>query len=155
MHIRPIKHDELSELLRLYSFLNPEDPPLSEDIAKDAWDTIFADKNLNYFVALIDSKIVASCMLAIIPNLTRGGRPFAVMQNVVTDPAYRGRGIASELLSFANEFAWEQKCYQVLLQTGRPETHDFYRKVGFQDDVKTGFVIKPGVAGNSMARGSA
>lgn len=144
MQVRFIKTEELSELLDLYRFLNPSDPEVSvSDALRTEWVKWINDPNLHYFVIEQDGKLAASCMLAIIPNLTRGVRPFGVVQNVVTHPEYRGRGFASALLKAANEFAWSRNCYQVLLQTGRPETHDFYRRAGYRDDVKTGFVAKP------------
>jgi GNAT superfamily N-acetyltransferase len=151
MQVRPIRHEELPDLIRLYSFLNPDDPKLEVDMdLTQKWDEIFENDNLHYFVAEVDSRLVASCMLAVIPNLTRGSRPFGVMQNVVCDPEFRGRGIASALLEYANEFAWAENCYQILLQTGRPETHGFYRGVGYRDDIKTAFVIKPEAVANSI-----
>ena len=144
MKIRFIRHEELPELLDLYQHLNIEDPPLSIDSnIEKTWSSIIVDPKLHCFVVQEDSRLVASCMLAIIPNLTRGARPFGVVQNVVTHPKYRGRGIGSSLLKRVNEFAWENNCYQLLLQTGRQETHRFYKTAGYRDDVKTGFVAKP------------
>jgi ribosomal protein S18 acetylase RimI-like enzyme len=81
-------------------------------------------------------------MLDIVPNLTRGVRPFAVLQNVVTHCDYRGQGIGQLLNSHALAFAWEHNCYQVLVQTGRPEVVGFYEKLGFRKD-KIGMVAKP------------
>lgn len=144
MQLRRIQADELPKLLELYRFLNPTDPEVSIDESLlSEWHKWLEDPNLHYFVAVEAEQLVSSCMLAIVPNLTRGVRPFGVIQNVVTHPSFRGRGFASELLRYANEFAWSRNCYQVLLQTGRPETHEFYRRAGYRDDIKTGFVAKP------------
>lgn len=144
MTIRFVRNEEFPQLLELYQYLNVEDPVLDiETEVLDTWNSIMQDQKLHCFVVEEDSKLVGSCMLAIIPNLTRSAKPFGVVQNVITHPDYRGRGIGSSLLQKVNEFAWENNCYQILLQTGRKETHDFYRKAGYRDDIKTGFVAKP------------
>ena len=144
MKIRFIEPDELPQLLELYQFLNPEDPVVAvSDSLKTTWQAIIEDPKLYYFVAEQESRLVGTCMLAIIPNLTRGVRPFGIIQNVVSHPDHRGKGIGKRLLKAANEHAWQNNCYQVLLQTGRDDTHSFYQSAGFRSDVKTGFVAKP------------
>jgi GNAT superfamily N-acetyltransferase len=89
---------------------------------------------------------VASATLLIVPNLTRGVRPYALIENVVTDPAWRQRGIATYLLRAAQQMAWDANCYKVMLLTGRNDdgTLHFYLGAGFRDDEKTGFVARPG-----------
>jgi GNAT superfamily N-acetyltransferase len=83
--------------------------------------------------------------LIVIPNLTRGARPYGLIENVVTHPEYRKQGIGSNLLRYALRLAWEKQCYKVMLLTGRKqeETLRFYESVGFQRGIKTGFVAKP------------
>jgi len=40
-------------------------------------------------------------------------------------------------------FAWQQRCYKVMLLTGRPEVVGFYQQVGFQTEGKIGLIAKP------------
>lgn len=47
------------------------------------------DTNHHTIVAEEDEKIVFSCVCVIIPNLTHGQRPYAYVENVITDEAYR------------------------------------------------------------------
>jgi GNAT superfamily N-acetyltransferase len=93
----------------------------------------------------VDGRLVASCILVVVPNLTRGGRPFGVIENVVTHREYRRRGIGSELLHHALDLAWEAGCYKVMLLSGmhRVESHAFYESVGFQKGAKIGFEARP------------
>jgi len=49
--------------------------------------------------------LVASCALAIIANLTRGARPYAVIENVVTHESYRRRGLGTAVLHHAVDLA--------------------------------------------------
>ena len=71
---RRITAAELPELLGLYAILHPEDPvvdPSGADVQR-IWAEILADANLRYYVAEEEKKIVATCTLTLIPNLTRG-----------------------------------------------------------------------------------
>ena len=77
-----------------------------------------------------------------VPNLTHGGRPYGLIENVVTRPDCRNRGLATACLDFARALAAEQGCYKLMLMTGskRESTLDFYRKAGYRSDQKTAFV---------------
>ena len=103
--IREIKETELDGLLRLYLHLHEQSVPEMSENLRNIWDSIMKDKNHHIIVKVIDDKIVASCVCVIIPNLTRGIRPYAFIENVVTDKAYRGKGYATECLNFAKEIA--------------------------------------------------
>ncbi|MGB7746906.1 MAG: GNAT family N-acetyltransferase [Verrucomicrobiia bacterium] len=143
--IRKIREDELPSLLSLYRHLHPGDPELA--VSKDVerlWHRIFSDSQLHYLVADVAGQIVSSCTLAIILNLTRGARPYGLIENVVTHPDFRRRGIGTRILQAALELAWKQDCYKVMLLTGRKDeaTLRFYQHAGFEAGVKTGFVAK-------------
>jgi GNAT superfamily N-acetyltransferase len=144
--LRTIHRDELPQLLDLYRHLHPSDPELSADgDIRALWERICADRNLHYFGAELDGTLVSACTLTIIPNLTRGAKPYGLVENVVTHPDYRRRGIATALMRHTLHFAWEQGCYKVMLLTGRkdPAVLRFYERAGFQGGVKTGFVAVP------------
>lgn len=147
MSSRLIDPEELPELLKLYAFLHPEDPVADPaDVAvQQLWKRILADPNFRYYVAVENGKVVSTCTLTIIPNLTRGLRPYGVIENVVTNPDYRRRGFATKVLLFALDEAWRTGCYKVMLETGSKEedTLRFYEKIGFQRGVKTGFIAYP------------
>jgi GNAT superfamily N-acetyltransferase len=84
-----------------------------------------------------------SCTLIVIPTLTRGGKPYALIENVVTDARYRGRGYGTRLLQAAVQAAWSADCYKVMLLTGskQPSTLKFYENAGFEQ-TKTGFQMR-------------
>ena len=146
LHIRAIEPHELPALLDLYRHLHAHDAPLPPDpILRQLWDEILGDPKLHYLVAELDGALVASCTMAIIPNLTRGARPYGVIENVVTHPAHRGRGIGTALMQAAVDLALARNCYKVMLLSNahRTEAHRFYEKLGFRGDLKTGFVLTP------------
>ena len=144
--LRKARQEDLSALLRLYGHLNPADPAVPVTTIVDAaWQQMLAQPGMQVFVAELAGAVVASVTLLIIPNLTRAVRPYALIENVVTDPAWRRRGIATQLLQLAQTTAWDAGCYKVMLMTGRKDeaTLRFYRHAGFSDSDKTAFVARP------------
>lgn len=85
---------------------------------------------------------VSTCTVAVIPNLTHGGKPYALVENVVTGAAHRGRGLASACLGEAEALARAAGCCKIMLMTGSREekTLRFYERAGYNRGIKTGFV---------------
>lgn len=143
--VRLIKSDELDQLMQLYQQLNPEDPrDFDNGILKDIWDSINNDPNLYYIVVEVGGKIVSTCNISIIKNLTRNLRPYGLIENVVTDSNYRKKGYATQALDRAIEIAKQNNCYKVMLMTSskNEDTLRFYEKAGFIRGIKTGFILK-------------
>lgn len=135
--------DDLDAVLALLAQLNPEDAPLDPATARTTWAAILAQPGVATLVATLDGAVVACLTLVVVPNLSRCARPYAMIENVVTDAAHRGRRIGRTLLDAALRQAWGQDAYKVMLMTGskKPETLGFYRAAGFTDD-KTAFQIR-------------
>ncbi|MCX8996581.1 GNAT family N-acetyltransferase [Rhizobiaceae bacterium BDR2-2] len=131
---------DLEALIALYRHLNPADPEFDKATAERAYAGMLAQPGLSVFIGFVGDVPAATVTLAVIPNLTRGGAPYALIENVVTHPAHRRRGHAGALLAHAVEKAWEAGCYKVMLLTGStdPATLRFYENCGFTQD-KTGF----------------
>jgi GNAT superfamily N-acetyltransferase len=147
IQFRVIHPHELTALLELYRHLHSVDAPLPDSAElQHVWQTLLSDARMRCFVAATDPHLVASCTLAILPNLTRGARPYGLIENVVTHPDYRNQGIGTQLLQHALQTAWENNCYKVMLLTGSKleETHRFYERAGFKKGLKTGFVATLG-----------
>jgi ribosomal protein S18 acetylase RimI-like enzyme len=141
--LRRILSEELPALLDLYRHLHADDDePSSPSAYAQVWENICVTPLLHYFGAEVDERLVATCTLTIIPNLTRAARPYGVLENVVTHPEYRKRGIATALLRHAMDFARAENCYKVMLLTSHKDeaTLRFYEQAGFQSGEKTGFV---------------
>lgn len=142
--IRELRPADLTELLRLYQQLNPDDPVPDPLQARAVWDQIESDHSLFYFGGFTDSTLVATCNLAVIPNLTRSCRSFGVMENVVTDQPFRHQGYGQQVVAAALAKAWEMGCYKVMLQTSRKTDAvlGFYRACGFSADEKQAFIAR-------------
>lgn len=140
--VREIQCNEQKELLELYLSLHEDSVPEQSETLKKIWNEILNDKNHHLLVNIIDGKIVSSCVCVIIPNLTRGIRPYAFIENVVTLEKYRGHGYAMECLNYAKKIAQENNCYKMMLLTGSKEekTLSFYRNAGYNSTDKTAFI---------------
>lgn len=140
--IREACENDLDELLQLYLFLHEKDIPEYTQHLKNTWDAIIKDENHHLIVNETDGRIVSSCVCVIIPNLTRGVRPYAFVENVVTHKDYRGKGYATQCLAYAREIAQENNCYKMMLLTGSKEqsTLDFYAGAGYNSSDKTAFI---------------
>src|SRR5690606_7750404 len=131
------------QLLALYRQLDPRDKETSLADAATRWRQIKNIPGSDIIVGCLDGKIVTSCTLIVIPNVTRGGSPYALIENVVTDAACRNRGFGKTLLQQAARRAWDAGCYKVMLLTGskKAETLAFYERAGFEQS-KTGFQMR-------------
>jgi ribosomal protein S18 acetylase RimI-like enzyme len=144
MHCRTAAPEDLPQLLALYRHLSPEDPELDEAEARPKWEALLGSGITDVIVAEADGRIAASCVLIVVPNLTRGGRPFAVIENVVTHASHRRRGLGRAVLEFACERAWAANCYKVVLTTARSDEGvlRFYEAVGFDRGTRTSFQMR-------------
>jgi len=139
------KRDDLAALLALYKHLNPDDPPLTAEVGQAIWQRILEAPGTRVIVAKLDKLLVGSCTITVIPNLTRAGRSYALIENVITHPDRRRQGIGRLVLDAAVQCAWDANCYKVMLATGsrRDETLRFYESAGFAKGTKTFFEAKP------------
>ena len=78
--IRDLGVGDAGALITLYEHLNAGDAPPSPEGVR----AVFAHAGLRHFGLFDGEALIASCNLAVIPNLTRGGRSYGVIENVVT-----------------------------------------------------------------------
>ena len=145
MEIRELGAEDIPSLLKLYAQLDPHDENLSPEQSLAIWnEDIEGNRNIRYFGAVEDGKVVSTCYCVIIPNLTKGGRPLCFVENVVTDSEFRQRGLAAKVLDKAVAFAREHNCYKVILQSGsaRTDAHRFYEHFGFNGSSKKAFDMR-------------
>ena len=142
MIVREANTNDLNEILQLYLYLHEESIPDDTEHLRNTWKSIISDANHHFIVCEVNNKIVASCVCVIIPNLTRNVRPYAFVENVVTQGDYRKKGYATACLNYAKQIAQESNCYKMMLLTGSKEesTLNFYRNVGYNSSDKTAFI---------------
>ncbi|WP_329109892.1 GNAT family N-acetyltransferase [Micromonospora sp. NBC_01699] len=138
--IRTAVETDLPALLALYGQLHPDDTPLPVDRAGPIWREITAQPGRTVLLASRDGVPAGTLDCTVLPNLTRGGRPFMLVENVVVDSSVRRRGVGRRLLAAAVDLARSTGCYkvQLLSRSTRDEAHDFYESCGFRQ-IAAGF----------------
>ena len=139
------KRNDLIGIIKLYSE-NKFNFEYSDEYAmrlQNIWDDI-EKNNIKYFIAKDNKKIIGSCFICIIPNLTHNGEYIGFIENVIVDENYRKKGIGKKLIEMAIEYAKESNCYKVTLQSGitRKNAHKFYEKIGFNGEGKKAYELR-------------
>src|SRR5258708_47519 len=132
---------DLDALLALFAVSDVSRAVEPRARAEQIWQETLARDGLAVFVSEADATIVSTCMLITVPNLLRGGRQHGIIENVVTHPAYQGRGRGRAVIGAALAEAWRQDCHHVLLQSGRadPRVHRFYEQCGFKPGLRRAY----------------
>jgi GNAT superfamily N-acetyltransferase len=146
MEIREVQKADLIPLLKLYTQLTAHgianETPIINETVETLWGSILNDKNHHIIVGIKDGVLISSCVIVIVPNLTHKQRPYALIENVVTDKEHRGKGYATAILNYAKEIAINNNCYKIMLLTGtkKESTLKFYEKAGYNSNDKTAFI---------------
>ena len=99
--VREVTENDLNGLLHLYEQLHNSEVTINLDELLKLWNQIIQDNHHHIIVVEKDGKIVSSCVCIIVPNLTHNQRPYAFIENVITDEAHRKKGFATKCLDYA------------------------------------------------------
>jgi predicted GNAT family acetyltransferase len=142
--IRRLVHGDLDALLSLYSHLHEKDEAMAHREQVEAvWSRILGNDDQLYFGGFVRGELVSACNAAVIPNLTRGTRPYALIENVVTHADHRRQGIGSEVMTTLVNECVRRGCYKIMLMSSVSRTiaHEFYAQLGFDNKAKQAFVL--------------
>lgn len=104
--IRECREQDLAGLLSLYAELRPRDPVMTPAMARETLASLLARPEVRIIVAEVGGELAATCQLGVIPTLTNGGRPFGIIEHVVTAAAFRRQGLSQKVLEEALSLAW-------------------------------------------------
>jgi GNAT superfamily N-acetyltransferase len=135
--VRPARPGDLPEVLGLYGELaggRPAALPAAGPAAARQFEQILSDPARTILVAVTSGRVTGTADLMIAANLTHGGRPWAIVENVVVSAAARGQGTGAALMERASEMARQAGCYkiQLLSRKQRVQAHKFYQAIGFE-----------------------
>jgi GNAT superfamily N-acetyltransferase len=138
--IRLAKESDLPRILELYhelSMITTE----SEQHSSTSWDDyrrVFAEISGNprreLLVAEYEGEVVGTVALFIIPILSHGATPYALVENLVVNHKYRRKGIGKKLMEYTIVRAKQEGCHRIELCSDRrrQEAHELYLSVGFK-----------------------
>ncbi len=143
MLIRAARADDFDAVNNLMLEVNESDTGKNIETRRDIFLAILDDPANFLFVGTKENEIVTTCYLNIIPNITWGPAPYALIENVVTTQAHRRNGYARDCIAYAIEFAFAKMgCFKILLASSQrnERTRAFYKSAGF-DQSKDGYVV--------------
>ena len=134
---RALTSTDHPDVLPLYDVLDGA----SRDPA--AYHAILDHPGTTIFGSFDGARLCAMVTLHILPNMTQGGRPYALIENVVTHAEHRGVGHGRQVMEAAVSAAWAADCYKIMLLTGRTaQARGFYEALGFSADEKWGMTLR-------------
>lgn len=137
--IRKLTDKDASAALTLYTELTFG--PACKDAT--AFGTVLSHPGTTVFGAFDDQRLVAMLTLHLLPNVTWGARPYALIENVITTKSHRQRGIGKKVMEHAIAHAWATDAFKIMLMTGKKRAATgFYEAVGFRSEDKTAMVIR-------------
>ena len=139
MTVRPLAAQDSAAALVLYRHLAGHGSVADAAV----FETLVAHPGTTVFGAFAADDLAAIATLHVLPNMTQGGRPYALVENVVSHSAHRGTGQGRKVVQAAIDAAWDANCYKIMLLTGQTaEARGFYEKLGFGADEKWGMTIR-------------
>lgn len=106
MIIREIIQTDLANLLKLYLQMHDNRMPQFTEKLYGLWESVINDKNHHIIIAEERGQIFSSCVIVIVPNLTHQQRPYALIENVITDINHRKNGLATAVSIFLYKKLW-------------------------------------------------
>jgi L-amino acid N-acyltransferase YncA len=137
-NIRTATEADIPRILELYRqlALDPaaEAPMPPDEDCRRVINAIASTPGQELLVVEDDGVVAGTAMLAIVPCLSHNATPWAAVENVVVDEAYRHRGIGKALMEEIAVRCRAAKCYkiQLLSNNQRAEAHRFYKSLGYE-----------------------
>ena len=138
--IRAATEDDIPRILELYkelvittSEVEQNRNPSLEDYRR-VYAQIRAMPGHELLIAEEEGEVIGSVVLLIVPNLSHGTSPWAVVENLIVTRKQRRRGVGRQLMKDAIARAREAGCYEIQLNSNKKRrgAHQFYGEMGFQ-----------------------
>ena len=117
LDIQPIGDAKMPGLASLYRYLHPQDPAMAVVTARMTLRQTAAEAGSAVLVGFLEDRPVTTCAMVVVPSGQRGGKPSALIENIVTHPAQRRMGYGTQVLSAALALAWRAGCFRATVLT--------------------------------------
>ena len=104
--IREATAEDFHAVMRLYRQLHADDPVVDDTAGRQIFEDMLSSPMLRVMILEHEGAVAATAYLNIVPNLTRGASPYAVIENVVVDESLRGIGLGKQLMAATLDVAW-------------------------------------------------
>ncbi|GAB5437982.1 GNAT family N-acetyltransferase [Falsiruegeria mediterranea] len=143
MILRAATSSDFQALHALYKELVGTIEVLDGDIGRARLNEVLSHPGTQVVVAESEGVPVSMVTLHVLPNMTFGGRPYALIENVVTLKSHQGLGIGRQVMEYAAEQAWSAGCYKIMLLTGTSfGVRGFYEKLGYDPESKQAMILR-------------
>ena len=146
MKARPANEDDFDAVVALLQEFDGNVPVANDAAGHERWRQIVGLPGTQVIVVEDDQRLIATATLHVLPNLTYGGRPYALIENVITSASARGKGVGRRVMQAAIDAAWQADAYKIMLLTGKHRRSGsvlgFYEKLGFTADEKHGMTLR-------------
>lgn len=140
---RELRPADYADALLLYQELAGDISVADGDLGKARFRQVLGHSGTTIWGAEVQGVVLSMATLHILPNMTFDGRPYCLVENVVTRRSAQGRGLGRGVMQAVMAAAWAANAYKIMLLTGkRVGAKGFYEKLGFTDDEKFGMVLR-------------
>ena len=132
LEIRAATEADLPSILALYVEVEDHGRVLSIEQARSIYARMRSYPDYTVYVATLGESIVGTFALLIMDNLM--GAPSGVVEDVVVQGYWRGKGVGKQMMRFAMDRCRERGCYKLALSSNlkREAAHRFYDGLGFR-----------------------
>lgn len=136
--VRQAAEADLPHLLRLLDQMDESmyasRPRASDEERAAAFRRLLADPDQRLLVAEAGGRLVGTAHLIVLQHFDRGLKRSGVVEGVVVDGAYRGRGVGAALLRAVAQAARGAGCYKLSLTSNmaRRGAQRFYTRLGWK-----------------------
>lgn len=123
---RPLRRQDMADVIDLLRSMSPYAP--SSELYDGIWLDFCRQENVISIVVEAEGLSVGYGVV-IIEQKIRGGK-VGHIEDIVTHPEHRGRGLGRELVEVLTKRAFDLGCYKVALHC-QPHNVPFYEKCGF------------------------
>jgi len=124
---RECKQSDMEEVIEILQAISVFKPSQSNYLS--IWDNFCKQQNTYSLVAIIDNKIIGYGAL-VIEKKIRGGKVGHV-EDIVTHPNYKKKGIGKLIVDSLYEIAEKEDCYKLTLQC-KEQNVEFYKKCDYE-----------------------
>lgn len=143
MVVRALELEDYTDAYRLYKDLVGTTPVPGAGMGMRQFARVIDHPGTTVYGVDVDGQIRSMATLHLLPNMTFGGRPYGLVENVVTLCAYHGRGFGRQVMTHIKDTAWTANAYKLMLLTWQSFGNtEFYEALGYTADEKHGMTLR-------------